>query len=628
MKSDGESRFSASISRIHGLDRPRRMRMAEKEAVVMQAPYRHSRESGNPVSFRGWVLAFAVMTKVGTARRPQRAARFAGAERLLESLFLRRRRLDHHPRLSPPALQIISERQRQVRERADREAPPDGIGAAEPLVGGEDEAEADGKEPDAKDDQRRPHRPVRADGCEQHHRHPEQDEVPGRDHVDVAGNRKCRAVAAHEQRHHRPVGDRHQRHERGGDDDRIENPRPRDRADPVPQTGANVLRDHRAHRRAERHRRHLHIGPQLQRHAECRRGVDSVAVDEADQGERRDRDDDHLDSHREPLDDDRFEDRDVAPQIAELVAAKAQRQVLQVDEGEQPEESDVIGDQRRRRRARDAHSRRRAQPEDEDGVEAAVEDDRDQHEPQRSHAVARAPEHHHQHRQQQQSRHGEEDHPQISERERSCRCRCPEQAEDRRREEPAGDRGDDADQEEGTGGGADDPPRFVDVLPPERLTDQDRRGHSEPEHERDQEEHDHVGVGGRRQRILADEPANPDGVDRAVQRLDDRGGKRRQREREQGLADVAFGEVASLGPCHIRHAFAPLAEPLQRGAIAFGFGGFFGVVGAGFLDRFGLGALDEVGVGQTPGERVALVLGGGCGFREAGFLDFNVDRAR
>jgi hypothetical protein len=34
MKSDGFSRFSASIERIQALDRPRRMRRAGKEAIM------------------------------------------------------------------------------------------------------------------------------------------------------------------------------------------------------------------------------------------------------------------------------------------------------------------------------------------------------------------------------------------------------------------------------------------------------------------------------------------------------------------------------------------------------------------------------------------------------------------
>jgi len=77
------------------------------------------------------------------------------------------------------------------------------------------------------------------------------------------------------------------------------------------------------------------------------------------------------------------------------------------------------------------------------------------------------------------------------------------------------------------------------------MADQDGRGHAEAEHEGRQQEHDHVGVGRRGERALAEETADPDGVDGAVQRLEDRGGERWQREGEQGLGDRPFGEVAA-----------------------------------------------------------------------------------
>jgi hypothetical protein len=51
-----------------------------------------------------------------------------------------------------------------------------------------------------------------------------------------------------------------------------------------------------------------------------------------------------------------------------------------------------------------------------------------------------------------------------------------------------------ADQKEGAGRGANHPPGFVDVLPAHRLADEDRRRHAEAEDERDQKEHDDIGV--------------------------------------------------------------------------------------------------------------------------------------
>ena len=109
--------------------------------------------------------------------------------------------------------------------------------------------------------------------------------------------------------------------------------------DPVPLPGADILRGHRADRRAERHRRHLDIGPQLHRDAEGRGGVDAFAVDQPDQRQRGHRDDDHLDAHRQALDDDRLQDRGIGQQIAKLAPAQPQRQVLGVDVDEKAEQA-------------------------------------------------------------------------------------------------------------------------------------------------------------------------------------------------------------------------------------------------------------------------------------------------
>ena len=46
--------------------------------------------------------------------------------------------------------------------------------------------------------------------------------------------------------------------------------------DTVPFAGADILGRHRADRGAERHRRHLDIGPQLHGDAECGRRVDAL----------------------------------------------------------------------------------------------------------------------------------------------------------------------------------------------------------------------------------------------------------------------------------------------------------------------------------------------------------------
>ena len=207
-----------------------------------------------------------------------------------------------------PPLQIVSGRQREIDERADREAGPHRVGA-EPVIGREDAAEAHRHQADREDDQRRPHRAVRAHRAEQHHRHPEQQEVPGREQVDVPRDRQRRAVAAHEQASTGRSASVSSDDQHAGDQHGVDDARAGDRADPVPLAGADILRGHRADRRAERHRRHLDIGPQLHRDAEGGGGVDAFAVDQADQRQRRQRDDDHLDAHRQALDDDRLQDR-------------------------------------------------------------------------------------------------------------------------------------------------------------------------------------------------------------------------------------------------------------------------------------------------------------------------------
>ncbi len=111
------------------------------------------------------------------------------------------------------------------------------------------------------------------------------------------------------------------------------------RLDPVPAVGADILRGHRARRGGQRHRRHLQVGPQLHRDAERRRGVDPFAVDEADRRQRRGRDDDHLQAHRETLADDHPEQLAIGLEIGQLRAAQPQRQVAPVDGRDQRDQA-------------------------------------------------------------------------------------------------------------------------------------------------------------------------------------------------------------------------------------------------------------------------------------------------
>ena len=136
MKSLGCSRFSASIARIHGLDRPRRMRREGKEARHCEA--------------RSAIAAYGVRH----ARRIECAARLRFGERFFDGLVLVSGRVRNtHPRLLPSAVEVKSDGHRDIGERADREAQPQSR-RAEPGIGAESEAETDRHQAYRKDDQR------------------------------------------------------------------------------------------------------------------------------------------------------------------------------------------------------------------------------------------------------------------------------------------------------------------------------------------------------------------------------------------------------------------------------------------------------------------------------------------
>ena len=161
----------------------------------------------------------------------------------------------------------------------------------------------------------------------------------------------------------------------------------------------------------------------------------------------------------------------------------------------------------------------------------------------------------------------------------------------------------------------------IDVAAAEGLADQHGRGHAEAEHEGRQQEHDQIGVGRRRQRVLAQRPADPDRVDRAVQRLEDGRDEGRKGEGEQGPADrPRWSGRAAPG-------VTPSAEPGQRRAIFLRVRRLFGMVGARLLDRLGLGALDEARIGEPRGEGIALLFGGLGGLGEPRLLGGDVDHA-
>ena len=166
---------------------------------------------------------------------------------------------------------------------------------------------------------------------------------------------------------------------------------------------------------------------------------------------------------------------------------------------------------------------------------------------------------------QQDRRHGDEDDPQISERQRRRLGRRREQraARPARASQPS------TAIAMATGrkppiARADHPPRPIDVARAERLADQHRRRHAEAEDEGHQQEHDHIGVGGRGERVLAEEAADPDRVDRAVERLQDRGEQGRHREGEQDVGPIARRMVQHRACARARARHQPEAAPARR----------------------------------------------------------------
>ena len=170
------------------------------------------------------------------------------------------------------------------------------------------------------------------------------------------------------------------------------------------------------------------------------------------------------------------------------------------------------------------------------------------------------PQAHHQQHHEERGRHGQEDHPQIGLGQRHGRARRRQQMEQRRRQQPARRSRHHRERQEQADRGADHPARRVEIAPAHALADQDGGRHAEAEHRRGQQEHDDVGVRGRRQRAFAQIVADPDGVDRAVQRLQHAGGERRQREGDQCRPDRPGGQVAPSCARGLGHARFPPAR--------------------------------------------------------------------
>ncbi len=212
--------------------------------------------------------------------------------------------------------------------------------------------------------------------------------------------------------------------------------------------------------------------------------------------------------------------------------------------GQQAEQRQRLRQQRGPRRTGDAQPRERAHAEDQQRVERDVQRHRQQQEAERRARVAGTAQRRAEEGEGVQRRRGQEDDPQVGLGQRQRRGRGTHRPQQRMRHEPAGDGDQHRNADEEGGAGAHHPPCLDHVARAHRLADQDGGGHADAEHRADQEEHDVVGVGRGGQRRFAEEPADPDRVDRAVERLGDVAGQDRQGEQQQVAPDGAFGQRA------------------------------------------------------------------------------------
>ena len=207
-------------------------------------------------------------------------------------------------------------------------------------------------------------------------------------------------------------------------------------------------------------------------------------------------------------------------------------------------EAHRLGDEGGERRARDPEARKRAETENEDRVERDVDADRQQHEIERRLGVARAAQHGHHEGIHVEPRQREEDDAHVGHGERQRVRRCAHGDEQGAAQHESRDRHAYRDRREEGGARADDPLGLEQVVGADVLADEDGRRHRHAEGGADQQEHDGVGVGGGGERRLTQETPDPDGIHRAIQRLQDVGEQDRQREAEQADRYRAFGERA------------------------------------------------------------------------------------
>ncbi|MCR5874155.1 hypothetical protein LRS10_08260 [Phenylobacterium sp. J426] len=171
---------------------------------------------------------------------------------------------------------------------------------------------------------------------------------------------------------------------------------------------------------------------------------------------------------------------------------------------------------------------------------------------------------HHQQVQQHQERQGGEHQPQVGGGLRAGVERRAHGLEDARREPGAEQPHAGPSHQEEACGHAHHPARLALIASPHGLADQDVGRHGQAEGRPDHQEEDLIGVGDRRQRGLAQRVADPDGVGRAVDRLQQVGAQHRQGEQDQRLADRPRRQIdpgAARCPRPLQGAFPEIPRP-------------------------------------------------------------------
>ncbi|MNT44805.1 hypothetical protein D3C72_1813460 [compost metagenome] len=160
----------------------------------------------------------------------------------------------------PVAEAVVGKGQRHGHDRANRETPPDRLGAdmrlQQPC-----ERQPDPPHRHEQDNQGRHDRTGGAHRAKHNNREAEQDERPQHHAVDMLGDANRRAVLAKKNAERMPVEQVDQRHQRPGHHHIEQQAHARNAGDARPQAGAHILRDHRRHAGANGQGRHLHVSP-------------------------------------------------------------------------------------------------------------------------------------------------------------------------------------------------------------------------------------------------------------------------------------------------------------------------------------------------------------------------------